>query len=78
MPEHDIDSILSHVESRKVLNDYTVRWCGRIFQINKAGLVAALRDATVRVEQRRNGEVAIAFQGKSPRQSRRRCPHPSQ
>lgn len=62
-PEHDIESILSHVESRKVLKDYTVRWCGRILQIDKAGIVAGLRDATVRVEQRRNGEVAIAFQG---------------
>ena len=64
MPEHDIESTLSHVESRKVLKDCTVRWSGPIFQIEKAGIVAGLRDATVRVQQRRIGEVAIAFQGK--------------
>ena len=63
-PEHNLESILSHVESRKVLKDYTVRWNRRICQIDKAGIVAGLRDATVRVEQRRNGELAIAFEGK--------------
>lgn len=63
-PEHDIKSILSHVEARKVLKDYTVRWNGRICQIDKAGIVAGLRDATVRVEQRRNGDMAIDFESK--------------
>ena len=63
-PEHDIEPILSHVESRKVLKDYTVRWNARICQIGEAGIAAGLRDATVRVGQRRNGELAIAFAGK--------------
>jgi len=62
--EHNLESILSHVESRKVLKDYTVRYRRRIYRIERDSIVTGLRDGEVRVEQRRDGSVAIAFQGK--------------
>ncbi len=47
-----------------MLKGYTVRWNERILQIDKAGIFAGLRQTAVRVEQRRDGEVKIAFEGK--------------
>lgn len=54
---HDLASALSYVESRRVSNDYTVSWQGRLFQIPREAARPGLRSATVRVEQRLNGSV---------------------
>ena len=60
-PEHDLDSILSHVETRTVGQDYTLR-VGRVrYQIARQSVVAGLRGAAVRVEQRLNGTTAVRF-----------------
>jgi hypothetical protein len=58
---HDLAAILSHVESRQVKNDYTIQFNGNIYGIERADISAGLRNAAVRVEQRREGAVAIRF-----------------
>jgi hypothetical protein len=61
---HDLAAILSHVESRQVKNDYTIQFDGKIYGIERADISAGLRNAVVRVEQRRDGTVAIRFRDK--------------
>lgn len=62
-----LDSILSHVESRQVGNDYTVSWHGRKFQIPLAEAQPRMRGQRVRVEQRRNGELWAVWRGREIR-----------
>lgn len=57
----DLAAILSHVESRQVKNDYTIQFDGRMYGIERADIGTGLRGAVVRVEQRRDGSVAIRF-----------------
>ena len=59
--EHDLASILSHVEERVVGNDYTVRYAGRHYQIERSDIRPGLRGGVVRVEQRLDGELAVRF-----------------
>ncbi len=59
--EHDLGAILSIVESRRVANDYTIRFQGRIYQIAREQVRAGLRGATVRVETRLDGSLAVRF-----------------
>ena len=59
--EHDLAAILSHVESRVVANDYTIRYDKKIYQIARAEIRPGLRGATVRVEERRDGGVRVRF-----------------
>jgi hypothetical protein len=58
---HDLVSILSHVESRRVNNDYTILFETKIYQIARRDICAGLRGAVVRVEKRRDGSVAMRF-----------------
>jgi len=58
---HDLAAILSHVESRQVKNDYTIQFDGKIYGIDRADISTGLRGAAVRVEQRRDGTVALRF-----------------
>lgn len=55
----ELASILSHVEARRVANDYTVSWNGQLYQIPRAAVQPGLRAATVRVEQRLDGTVWV-------------------
>ncbi len=64
---HDLAAILSHVESRQVKNDYTIQLDGNIYRIERADIGTGLRNAIVRVEQRRDGTVAIRFRDKDLR-----------
>jgi hypothetical protein len=48
--EPDLAAILSHVEQRQVTNDYTVRYSGKIFQIDRRDIGVGMRGAMVRVE----------------------------
>lgn len=50
---------LSHVETRQVRNDYTLRWGGKLYQIQRQAITAGLRRADVRVEQRLDGSLAV-------------------
>ena len=50
---------LSPVETRQVRNDYTLRWAGKLYRIERKAVVAGLRGAKVRVEKRLDGSLAV-------------------
>jgi transposase len=58
---HNLAASLSHVETRQVRNDYTLRWQGKLYQIERRAIVTGLRGATVRVEQRLDGSLAVRY-----------------
>jgi transposase len=62
--QHNLAAILSHVEQHVVTNDYTIRHDSQMFQIDKVSIRPRMRGAQVRVETRRNGEVAVRFESK--------------
>ncbi len=72
--EHDLTAILSHVEQRQVTNNYTIRWDGNLYQIDRRDIRAGMRKAWVRVEQRLEGSIAVRFQNQYVRV--RRCAQP--
>jgi hypothetical protein len=47
------------VETRQVRPDYTLRWNGKLYQIDRQAVVRGLRGADVRVEQRLDGSLAV-------------------
>jgi hypothetical protein len=47
------------VELRQVRPDYTLRWDGKLYQIERAAVVSGLRGANVRVEKRLDGSLAV-------------------
>jgi hypothetical protein len=57
--QQDLDSILSHVEKRRVTNDYTVSWEGKFYRLPRQAVRPGLRTASVRVEGRLNGTVWV-------------------
>ncbi len=59
--EHDLAAILSHVESRAVAKDYTIRYDKKIYQIARADIRPGLRGATVRVEERLDQSLWVRF-----------------
>lgn len=56
---HNLAASLSHVETRQVRPDYTLRWDGRQYQIERQAITPGLRGADVRVEQRLDGSLAV-------------------
>jgi transposase len=72
--EHDLAAILSHVEQRQVTNDYTVRYDGKVYQIDRRDVRTGMRKAWVRVEERLDETIAVQFQGRYVRV--RRCAPP--
>jgi hypothetical protein len=68
--EHDLAAILSHVEDRQVSNDYTLRWDGKFYQIDRRDVRPGMRKAVVRVEQRLDGSLAVRFRGQYVRVAR--------
>lgn len=56
---HDLAASLSHVETRQVRPDYTLRWDGKLYQIERQAITTGLRGADVRVEQRLDGTLAV-------------------
>jgi transposase len=59
--EHSLAASLSHVETRRVANDYTIRFDNRLWQIQAADIRPGLRGGTVRVEKRLDGSLATRF-----------------
>jgi transposase len=59
--EHDLASALSRVETRQVNNDYTIQLDGQFYQIEHGAIRAGLRGATVRIERRLDGSLAVRF-----------------
>lgn len=62
--EHSLAAILSHVETRQVANDYTIRFENKLYQIQRPDVRAGLRGGTVRVETRLDGTLAVRFQNR--------------
>lgn len=56
---HHLAASLSHVETRQVRPDYTLRWNGKLYQVGRAAITTGLRGANVRVEQRMDGTLAV-------------------
>jgi hypothetical protein len=56
---HNLASSLSYVEQRQVRPDYTLRWNGKLYQIDRLAITTGLRGANVRVEQRLDGTLAV-------------------
>ena len=59
--EHSLPASLSYVETRQVGNGYTIQFDNRIYQIARQDIRAGLRRASVRVELRLDGSMAIRF-----------------
>ena len=47
---HDLAAILSHMETRRVANDYTIQFESKVYQIASKDVRAGLRGGDVRVE----------------------------
>jgi transposase len=58
---HDLAASLSHVESREVKNDHTIRVDAVYYRIKPESIVAGLRGADVRIEKRLDGTLAARF-----------------
>jgi len=58
---HHLAASLSHVETRQVGNNYTIRFDAELYQIERAAIVSGLRRATVRVEKRLDGSLAVRY-----------------
>ncbi len=58
---HDLAAILSHVEKRRINNDYTFPLEAKTYRIVRQDICTGLRGSYVRVEQRRDGSVAVRF-----------------
>ena len=58
---HSLAESLSHVETRQVRNDYTFRMDGRLYGIERTAIVSGLRGASVRVEKRLDGSMAVRY-----------------
>jgi hypothetical protein len=56
---HNLAASLSHVETRQVRNDYTLRWDGQFYRVERQSVVSGLRGANVRVEKRLDGSLAV-------------------
>jgi hypothetical protein len=60
--QHNLAAILSEVEQRVITNDYTFRHDAKVFQILRGDVRPRMRGSSLRVEVRRNGEVAARFE----------------
>jgi transposase len=56
---HNLAASLSYVETRQVRPDYTLRWDGKLYQIERRAVTSGLRGADVRFEQRLDGSLAV-------------------
>lgn len=56
---HNLAASLSYVETRQVRPDYTLRWDGTLYQIDRRAVTPGLRRAEVRVESRLDGTIAV-------------------
>jgi hypothetical protein len=56
-PGTDLNSILSRVETRRIAQDYTLRWDRAVYQIRRANIGGGMRGAKVAMEQRRDGTM---------------------
>jgi hypothetical protein len=60
--QHVLEAVLCPVQSRVIADDYTIRHEGKMFQIASQQIRPGMRRRAVRVESRRNGEIAVRFE----------------
>jgi transposase InsO family protein len=60
---HNVAASLSHVEARRVANDYTIQFNAVRYQIARSGIRDGLRGNQVRIEARLDGSLAVRFEG---------------
>ena len=60
--QHNLAASLSEVEHCVIPNDYTIRHNSKVFQIVREDIRPRMRRAAVRLESRRNGEIAVRFE----------------
>lgn len=63
--QHDLASILSHVEKRVVGEDYTIRYQGRLYQVEREQVRPGLKRQSVRVERRLDGRLMAQWRGQA-------------
>lgn len=63
-PTHDLAASLSEVDQRVITNDYTIRHDTKVWQIMREEARPRMRGAAVRVESRRNSQIAVRFEGR--------------
>jgi transposase len=61
---YDLAAILSLQTVRSVANDYTVRYAGRRYQIERRSIAGGLRGAKVIVEERLDRSLRLRFRGR--------------
>jgi hypothetical protein len=62
-PHLDLASALSHVEQRKVSNDYTFSFAGHRYQIAREQVKAGMRGKSLRIELHLSGTLRARFEG---------------
>jgi len=60
---YDLDAILSYQETRVVQNDYTIRYCGTVYQLLPSAVRPGLRRGKVTVQVRLDGTLRLWFRG---------------
>jgi len=63
--QHDLASILSHVEDRVMGEDYTIRYEGRLYRLEREQVGPGLKKQAVRVEQRLDGRLMVQWRGQT-------------
>lgn len=61
LASHNLEAILSRQDPRCVSNDYTLRFAGKLWQIQRDQIRPGLRNAQVLVESRLDGTVLVRF-----------------
>jgi DNA-binding Lrp family transcriptional regulator len=61
LASHNLEAILSHQEMRCVSNDYTLRFAGQRWQIERDQVCPGLRNGQVLVERRLDGNLRVRF-----------------
>ena len=60
---HNLAASLSHVEERRIANDYTIQFQNQRYQIARNSAAVAMKGQKLRVEARLDGTLAVRFQG---------------
>ena len=63
--QHDLASILSHVEYRVIRDDYTIRYDGRLYRLEREQVGPGLKKQGVRVEHRLDGRWMMQWRGQA-------------
>ena len=58
---HNLAASLSYLETRQVRSDYTLSWEAQWYQIDRQAILSGLCGATVRVEHRLDGSLAVRY-----------------